>query len=106
MLDFFLWKLPNKENYNFIPLLNYLKKIEGTDNIIRNYKIIYLLDQTSHLELSFDDCDHLMMSLLPDPLTSKEKLEKNCQYIRSCKKYELLEELVLKIIESKCKNRL
>lgn len=59
-----------------------LKRIDNADLIIKNYRIVYLMNQGADVELTFDECDYLMMCLLPEPVPSKEKMEKNCQAIR------------------------
>lgn len=63
--------------------MNYLKRIDHPDSIIKNYKIVWLVNQGAGVELTFDECDCLMLCLLPEPVPSKEKMEKNCQAIRA-----------------------
>lgn len=90
LLDFYIWKLEDKKKYSFKPFITFLRKNDNNETVLRNYKILYLLNQSSKLELSFDDCEMLMLCLLPDHVASKDKQERTHQSIRSDRTYDLL----------------
>ena len=58
-----------------------------------------MVRQSLDLELSFEDCEQMIMCLLPDDTLSTEKLERLLEIMNDSENYQTLERLVSLLIE-------
>jgi hypothetical protein len=63
MLDYYIWKLDDYKGLRFDFLLPYLREVASKDELLRNFKILYLIHRSSDLDPNI--CEHLLLLLMP-----------------------------------------